>query len=86
MNMMGWNPMMHGYGPMGPMAFKRAERVRGRYGEMELGPVAEQDLSIAEGQQLGLHSRGYWGGLLPNQEKRVQRFHEILNDYIEGRR
>ena len=19
MNMMGWNPMMHGYGPMGPM-------------------------------------------------------------------
>lgn len=73
-------------GPMGPMTFKRAERVRGRYGEMELGPVAEQDLSIAEGQQLGLHSRGYWGGLLPNQEKRVQRFHEILNDYIEGRR
>lgn len=41
---------------------------------------------MAVGQQEGLHSRGYTGGLLPLQEKRVQRFHEILDDYVEGRR
>jgi hypothetical protein len=50
------------------------------YGEKTLGYVADQDMAIATGQQQGLHSRGYKGGNLSGQEKRIQRFHEMLND------
>lgn len=45
-----------------------------------------QDLSVAIGQQAGFHSRGYTDALLSGQESRVRRFHEVLNDYMEGRR
>ncbi|MFN3231167.1 MAG: aromatic ring-hydroxylating oxygenase subunit alpha [Alphaproteobacteria bacterium] len=45
-----------------------------------------QDLSVAIGQQAGFHSRGYSDAILSGQESRVRRFHEVLNDYIEGRR
>jgi hypothetical protein len=46
--------------------------------------VADQDLSVAVSQQQGLHSKGYTGGFLTGQEKRIQRFHELLNDIIWG--
>ncbi|RME64540.1 MAG: aromatic ring-hydroxylating dioxygenase subunit alpha [Alphaproteobacteria bacterium] len=72
--------------PVGMLPFAPAERVRCHYGERSLGFVADQDLSIAVGQQQGLHSRGYTGGHLSNQEKRIQRFHEILDDYVAGKR
>lgn len=71
--------------PIGTVPFKDAERVRTTYGEMSVGYVADQDLSIAVGQQQGLHSQGYDGGILSTQEKRIQRFHELLDDYVEGR-
>jgi phenylpropionate dioxygenase-like ring-hydroxylating dioxygenase large terminal subunit len=45
-----------------------------------------QDLSVAVGQQEGFHSRGYTDAHLSGQETRVRRFHEVLNDYVEGRR
>ncbi|MEN3974470.1 aromatic ring-hydroxylating dioxygenase subunit alpha [Emcibacter sp. SYSU 3D8] len=45
-----------------------------------------QDLGVAVGQQNGFHSRGYTDAFLSGQETRVRRFHEVLNDYIEGRR
>ena len=41
-------------------------------------------MSVSVSQQQGLHSRGYLGGLLTGQEKRIQRFHELLNDMIEN--
>lgn len=68
------------FGPMGPTPFKAVDRETIVFGEKSLGDVADQDLSVAIGQQLGLHSRGFTGGVLPYQEKRVQRFHEQLND------
>ena len=67
-------------GPMGPVAFRHADRETVVFGEKSLGDVADQDLSVAIGQQQGLHSRGYTGGILTGQEKRVQSFHEQLND------
>ena len=67
-------------GPMGPTPFESVERETIEFGTKTLGDVADQDLSVAIGQQQGLHSRGYTGGILPNQEKRVQAFHERLND------
>lgn len=57
-----------------------------RYGEKTLGRTNDQDLSIAENQQLGFNSAGYRGANLTNQERRVQHFHDTLNDYIEGRK
>lgn len=56
------------------------------HGDASLGFVADQDLSVAVNQQRGLHSRGYKDAYLTNQEARVRRLHEVLNDYIEGRK
>jgi hypothetical protein len=37
-------------------------------------------------QQTGFRSRGFKGVYLANQESRVRRYHELIDDYIEGRR
>lgn len=50
------------------------------------GQIVYQDMMLAEGQQAGMHSRGYVDAYLPAQETRVRFFHEVLNDYIAGRR
>lgn len=68
--------------PIGRLPFAPAERTHMAHGEGTLGAVADQDLSVAESQQRGLRSRGYVGALLTNQEKRIQRFHELLNDAV----
>lgn len=53
-----------------------------RYGEKTLGTTADQDLSIGHAQQRGVESAGFQGYYLPHQERRVQRFHEVLDDYM----
>jgi phenylpropionate dioxygenase-like ring-hydroxylating dioxygenase large terminal subunit len=56
-----------------------------RYGDgVSVGYVADQDLSIGTTQQQGLNSRGFKGCHLSGQEKRIQRFHELLDDYVAG--
>lgn len=50
------------------------------------GQIVYQDMELAEGQQAGMHSRGYADAYLSAQETRVRFFHEVLNDYIAGRR
>jgi len=55
-------------------------------GGHHLGDFIDQDLSVAVAQQQGFHSRGYPELYLSGQESRVRRFHEVLNDYLEGRR
>ncbi|GAB3114076.1 aromatic ring-hydroxylating oxygenase subunit alpha [Pseudomaricurvus hydrocarbonicus] len=52
------------------------------YGEKSLGRTADEDLSIAKMQQEGLSSSGFQGFNMAHQERRVQRFHEVLNDYM----
>lgn len=55
------------------------------YGDgVSLGFVADQDLSIGTSQQQGLNSRGFKGCILAGQEKRIQRFHELLIDCVKG--
>ena len=44
--------------------------------------IADQDLSIVTGQQLGLKSRAYTGVNLSGQEDRVQRFHDVIDNYL----
>ncbi|HET8612928.1 MAG TPA: aromatic ring-hydroxylating dioxygenase subunit alpha [Sphingomonas sp.] len=74
----------------GMRPYAEAEHEVSTYGESQgghhLGDFIDQDLSIAVAQQQGFHSRGYSDAHLSGQESRVRRFHEVLNDYIEGRR
>jgi phenylpropionate dioxygenase-like ring-hydroxylating dioxygenase large terminal subunit len=72
--------------PVGTVPFRHDALVRhSTYGDgVSVGYVADQDLSIGTTQQQGLNSRGFKGCILPGQEKRVQRFHELLNDYVQG--
>ena len=50
------------------------------------GEIVYQDMELAEGMQAGMHSRGYADAYLPAQETRVRFFHEVLNDWLEGRK
>ena len=72
--------------PVGPAPLKHdAIHRHSVYGDgVSLGFVADQDLSIGTTQQQGLNSRGFQGCLLTYQEKRIQRFHELLNDVVLG--
>lgn len=75
----------------GMQPFREAEVVervfdQGR-GVPELqGQIIYQDLMLAEGQQRGMKSQGYRDAYLAGQETRVRFFHEVLNDYLAGRR
>ncbi len=51
-----------------------------------IGPAIEDDLRVFLTQQTGFRSRGYKGVYLSDQEKRIRRYHELIDDYIEGRR
>ncbi|HZV09282.1 MAG TPA: SRPBCC family protein, partial [Novosphingobium sp.] len=54
--------------------------------EIAQGDFLTQDLELAVTQQQGLRSMGFEDCYLADQETRVRRFHEVINDYIEGRR
>ncbi|MCW1382754.1 aromatic ring-hydroxylating dioxygenase subunit alpha [Novosphingobium sp. KCTC 2891] len=54
--------------------------------EIKQGDFLTQDLEVAVTQQQGLHSLGHDDAYLAEQETRIRRFHEVINDYIEGRR
>jgi hypothetical protein len=56
------------------------------YKRQELaGQIVYQDMELAEAMQAGMHSRGYRDAYLSDQETRIRFFHEVLNDWIEGR-
>ena len=48
--------------------------------------IVWQDMMLSEAQQNGWESRGFDDYYLADQEARVRFFHEVLNDYIEGRK
>lgn len=74
----------------GMRPFEEAEHESGSYTDYEAsidqGDFLTQDLSLAETQQRGLRSMAFENCYLSGQETRVRRFHEVLNDYLEGRR
>ena len=55
------------------------------FGEESIGPAIEEDVEVFVTQQRGFRSRGFTGVYLSNQEKRIRRYHELIDDYIEGR-
>ena len=55
------------------------------YPEDSIGPAIEEDVAVFVTQQRGFRSRGFKGVYLADQEKRIRRYHELIDDYIEGR-
>jgi phenylpropionate dioxygenase-like ring-hydroxylating dioxygenase large terminal subunit len=55
------------------------------YGEGWVGAGIDQDVEVFVKQQRGFRSRGFKGVYLSRQESRVRRYHELIDDYIEGR-
>jgi len=56
------------------------------YGEKSLSPLIDQDMGVTLGQQLGLRSRAFSGVYLSHQEHRIRRYHEVIDEYINGTR
>ena len=53
------------------------------FGEsMEPAPAIDEDIAVFVTQQRGFHSRGFKGVFLSNQEVRVRRNNELIDDYI----
>lgn len=55
-------------------------------GQKSMGITIDQDMAIMLGQQQGLRSSAYEGAYLAGQESRVCRYHELIDEYLEGRR
>jgi len=74
----------------GMRPYEEAPYQDGDYSDYEAdipqGDFLTQDLSIAVTQQSGLKSMAWEDAWLSRQETRVRRFHEVINDYLEGRR
>ncbi len=52
---------------------------------VSIGPGIEDDVRVFVTQQRGFRSRGFKGVYLAEQEARIRRYHELIDDYIEGR-
>ncbi|MEP3051480.1 MAG: aromatic ring-hydroxylating dioxygenase subunit alpha [Erythrobacter sp.] len=61
---------------------KPVPHTRGAVGEISCGPGIDQDVSIWSDQQRGLGSRGYKGGHLSGQERRVRFLHDTIDRWI----
>ncbi len=72
-------------GERGVRAENQAEHTMLTFGEDSIGPAIEEDVEVFVTQQRGFRSRGFKGVYLSNQEKRIRRYHELIDDYIEGR-
>ena len=51
--------------------------------EESIGPAIEEDVEVFLTQQRGFRSRGFKGVYLSNQEKRIRRYHELIDHHIE---
>jgi phenylpropionate dioxygenase-like ring-hydroxylating dioxygenase large terminal subunit len=78
--------IMAGPRPLREAVFEKRDFDNGKGVQEIQGQIVYQDMMLAEGQQRGMHSRGYRDAYLTGQETRVRFFHEVLNDYLEGRR
>lgn len=63
-------------------ATDEVEHLVGKVGEVSTGPAIDQDVEIWNTQQQGIRSRGYGGGYMANQERRVKFFHQKIDEYL----
>jgi phenylpropionate dioxygenase-like ring-hydroxylating dioxygenase large terminal subunit len=69
---------------MGTARVDEAPVVLLEFGKHSIGPAIEEDVAVFVTQQRGFRSRGFKGVYLSNQEKRIRRYHELIDDYIDG--
>jgi phenylpropionate dioxygenase-like ring-hydroxylating dioxygenase large terminal subunit len=62
------------------------EHRRGQLGDVFLGGGIDQDVAVFRSQQQGFRSRGFRGVYLSHQERRVQYYHQVLDEYLDGTR
>lgn len=62
------------------------EHIKFKLGERSMGKTIDEDIAVFMMQQRGFRSRGFKGVYLAQQENRIRRYHELIDDYIEGRR
>jgi len=62
----------------------RPERRYLTHGDGGVGPVLEQDGVMVPIVQTGVHSRGFKGARLSEQEQRVRHFHAEIDRYLNG--
>ncbi|MFN6978769.1 MAG: SRPBCC family protein, partial [Gemmobacter sp.] len=61
---------------------KKPRNERFRHGERSMGLVIDQDAANLPGVQAGMHSAGFEGLWLGDQELRIRHFHKVLMDYV----
>jgi phenylpropionate dioxygenase-like ring-hydroxylating dioxygenase large terminal subunit len=76
--------MLTARGGVAESAREPAAREWRNFGEGSLGLVLDGDSAIMQAQQRGMHSRGYFGSELSNQEKRVAQYHDQIDRLIAG--
>jgi phenylpropionate dioxygenase-like ring-hydroxylating dioxygenase large terminal subunit len=60
----------------------QVEHRTGLAGEVSCGPGIDQDVAIWSTQQQGLSSRGFRGGYMPWQERRIRFFHDNVDRHL----
>lgn len=68
--------------PQGQEWPDRAKHQRWKHGEKSIGLVLDQDAANLPNVQAGMHSRGYRGLWLGQQELRIRHFHKVLDEYL----
>jgi phenylpropionate dioxygenase-like ring-hydroxylating dioxygenase large terminal subunit len=63
---------------------ERAAHGTWKHGEKSIGTVLDQDAANLPGVQAGMHSKGFSGLWIGNQELRIRHFHKVLDDYVYG--
>ncbi len=63
---------------------ERPEHGQFKHGDKSIGLVLDQDAFNLPTVQQGMHSRGYRGLWIGNQELRIRHFHKVIDDYIYG--
>jgi phenylpropionate dioxygenase-like ring-hydroxylating dioxygenase large terminal subunit len=63
---------------------RRAKHQQFRHGEKSIGLVLDQDAANLPGVQAGMHSRGFKGLWVGQQELRIRHFHKVIDHYLYG--
>jgi phenylpropionate dioxygenase-like ring-hydroxylating dioxygenase large terminal subunit len=62
----------------------RPKHQRFQFGDKSIGLVLDQDAQNLPGVQAGMHSAGFDGLWLGEQELRIRHFHKVLDGYVYG--
>jgi phenylpropionate dioxygenase-like ring-hydroxylating dioxygenase large terminal subunit len=62
--------------------YRRPRHQHLRYGDKSIGLVLDQDAFNLPNVQKGMHSAGFPGLWVGDQELRIRHFHKVINDYL----